>query len=59
MDMQLPLVNLIVAQWRHMAPSHYRNQYWVFIGEVLGRSPEENFPGNAQDAYSWYEFENF
>ena len=40
------------------APSHYLNQCWLTISEVLGHSPEGNFTGNAEDIYPWYEFEN-
>ena len=39
------------------APSHYLNQCWLNIGEVLWHSPEGNFTGNAQYFFLWYEFE--
>ena len=41
-----------------MAPSHYLNQCWLIISEVLWYSPEGNFTWNAQDIYPWCEFEN-
>ena len=34
------------------------NQCWLIISEVLWHSSEGNFTGNAQDIYSWSEFEN-
>ena len=40
------------------APSHYLNQCWLIISEVLWHSPEGNFTWNAQDMYPWREFEN-
>ena len=40
------------------APSHYLNQCWLIISEVLWHSPEGNFTGNAPDIYNWYDFEN-
>ena len=39
------------------APSHYLNQCWLIIREILWHSPEGNFTGNDQDIYP-YEFEN-
>ena len=42
-----------------MAPSHYLNQCWLVIGEVLWHSPEGNVTRNAQDNYPWYKFENY
>ena len=41
------------------APSHYLNQCWLIIGEVLWHSPEGNFTWNVQDIYLWREFENY
>ena len=41
-----------------MATSHYLNQCWLFISEILWNSPEGNFAGNTQDIYLWYQFEN-
>ena len=40
------------------APSHYLNQCWLTISEVLCHSCEGNlnFIGEAQDIYPWYEF---
>ena len=35
--------------WCLMAPSHYLNQCWIIISEVLWHSPWDNFTGNAQD----------
>ena len=32
-----------VMAWWLMAPSHYLNQCWIFISEVLWHSPESNF----------------
>ena len=40
------------------APSHYLNQCWLIISEVLRHSSEGNFTENAKDVCSWYEFEN-
>ena len=31
------------------APSHYLNQYWLTISEVLCHSPQDNFTRKAQD----------
>ena len=42
-----------------MAPSHYLNQCWLIINEVLWHSSEGNFTGNAQDIYPSREFENY
>ena len=42
-----------------MAPSHYLNQFYPIISEVLRHSPESNFTGNASDIHAWYEFENY
>ena len=39
------------------APSHYLNQCWLIISEVLWHLPENNFTGNVQDTYHWYESE--
>ena len=41
------------------APSHYLNQCWLIISEVLWHSPRANFTGNAQAIYPWYKFENY
>ena len=42
-----------------MAPSHYLNQCWLIINEVLWHSLEDRFAGNAQDSYPWYEFDYY
>ena len=34
-----------VMAWCLMAPSHYLNQSWLLISEVLWHSPEDNFTG--------------
>ena len=34
-----------------MAPSHYLNQCWLIISEVIWLTPEENFTGNGQNIY--------
>ena len=39
------------------APSHYLNQCWLMISEVLWHSPDSNFTENAKDIYRWNEFE--
>ena len=36
-------------------PSHWLNQWWLIIGEVLWHSPEGNFTENTQNP--WHEFE--
>ena len=41
-----------------MARSHYLNQCWVIISEVLWHSIEGNSIRNSQDIYLWYAFEN-
>ena len=38
-----------------MASSHYLNQCWLMISEVLWHSPQSNFTGDVQDIYPWYE----
>ena len=38
------------------APSHYLNQCWLMISEVLWHSPDNNFTENT-DIYRWNEFE--
>ena len=40
-----------------MAPSHYLNQCWLMISEVLWHSPDSNFTENTSDIYRWNEFE--
>ena len=42
-----------------MASSHYLNQCWLMVNEVLWHSPESNLPGNTQDIYPWYELGNY
>ena len=39
------------------APSHYLNQCWLMISEVLWHSPDSNFTENTWDIYLWNEFE--
>ena len=39
------------------APSHYLNQCWLMIIEVLWHSPDSNFIENTSDFYRWNEFE--
>ena len=41
------------------APSHYPNQCWLIISEVLWHSPDGNFTENAQHIYPWYDLENY
>ena len=45
-----------LGAWRPQ--SHYLNQFWLIISEVLWHSPEENLTGNIQCIYLWYQFEN-
>ena len=40
------------------APRHYLNQCWLIICKALLHSSEGNFPGNAQNIYPWYQFQN-
>ena len=37
------------------APSHYLNQCWLIISQVLWHSPEDNLIGIARDIYPWYQ----
>ena len=39
------------------APSHYLNQCWPMISEVLWHSPDSNFTENTEDIYRRNEFE--
>ena len=39
------------------APSHYLNQCWLMISEVLWHSPDSNFTESTQNIYRWNEFE--
>ena len=39
------------------APSHYLNQCWLMISEVLWHSPDSNFTENTSVIYGWNEFE--
>ena len=39
------------------APSHYLNQCWLMISEVLWHSPDSNFTENAYKIYRWNELE--
>ena len=59
------------AIWRHrsmsilaqvmacclMPPSHYLDQCWLMVSEVLWQSPDSNFTENTKDIYLWNEFE--
>ena len=45
--------------WCLTTPSHYLNQRWKAISEVLWYSHEDNFTGNAQDFSPWYDFQNY
>ena len=61
------------AKWRHRfgstlaqvmaccltAPSHYLNQCWLHMNEVLWYSHESNFTANAQATILYLEFENY
>ena len=40
--------------WCLSAPSHYLNQCWLIISEVLWHSPQGSFMWNNQDIYIWY-----
>ena len=40
-----------------MTPSHYLNQCWLMISEVLWHSPDSNFTENTSEIYRWIEFE--
>ena len=39
------------------APSHYLDQCWLMISEVLWHSPDSNFTENTLDIYHWNDFE--
>ena len=41
-----------------MSPSHYLNQYWPPIGQVLRHSAESNFTVHDQAPILYDEFEN-
>ena len=47
-----------VMDWCHQATSHYLNQCWIIISDVLWHSYEGNSRENAQDIYPWCGFEN-
>ena len=47
-----------VMAWCLTAASHYLNQYWLIISEVLWHSPKNNFTGSYQAAVLYNEFEN-
>ena len=38
-----------VMAWCLTAPSHYLNQFWLMIGEVLWHSPDSNLTKNTYD----------
>ena len=39
--------------------SHYLNQCWLIVSEVLWHSPWCSFTGIAPNTYPWYDFENY
>ena len=41
------------------APSHYQNQYWLIISEVLQNSPGGNFTSSTHATTLYNEFENY
>ena len=41
------------------APTHYLNECWQIISEVLRHSPQGNLRWNTKDVYPWWEFENY
>ena len=41
------------------SPSHYPNQCWLLINEVLWQSPESNCTSSAQASVLYCEFENY
>ena len=44
-----------VMAWCLPSPSHYLNQYWLIISNVMWYSHEDSFTGNIQDIYPWYD----
>ena len=46
-----------VMAWCLMAPSHYLNQCWLIIKDILWHTPNTDFTEGAQDMNSWNEFE--
>ena len=54
----LPQVPVVIA-FCLMAPSHYLNQCWLLISEVLKHSLDSNFIGGAEATILCYEFENY
>ena len=40
------------------APSHYQNQCWFLISEILWRSPGSDFKASGQAAIRYYGFKN-
>ena len=42
-------------QWLLAAPTHYLNQCWLIISEVLWHSHDGNFIENAQHISPWYD----
>ena len=53
----------VMACWL-MVPSHYLNQYWIIISEVLRHSIEGKLKSQemlkvSSIIYPWHEFENF
>ena len=45
--------------WCKTAPSHYLNQYWLTITEILWHSSEVNFSTNVWPMNPWHAFENY
>ena len=45
-----------VMAWCLMAPSHYQNQCWLIIRDILWHSPENNFIMSAQADILWNDF---
>ena len=45
-----------VMAWCLMAPSHYQNQCWLIIRDILWHSPENNFIMSAQANILWNDF---
>ena len=42
-----------------MAPSHYLNQCWLLISEILWHSPKSNFTASTQTTSLYNEFEKY
>ena len=48
-----------VMTWCHQAPSHYLNQYWLIIIDVLWHSPESYFTGTAHESVNMHSNTHF